>query len=102
MPGAHRHGDSRFCGASTRVQGQSTVKVNNKLWAVQGDPNSHIDGKLIAVYGAKNVYINGKLVICAVGDDAGGDKRFHPGPPTAPAQASGDVFVYEGADGSSG
>jgi uncharacterized Zn-binding protein involved in type VI secretion len=37
----HRNGDSRACGASTTVTGQSTVYVNNKLVAVQNDPNSH-------------------------------------------------------------
>lgn len=102
MPGAHRNGDSRFCGASTIVQGQSNVKVNGKLWAVNGDPNSHGGGSLVAVYGARNVKINGKLVICAVGDKAGGDNKKHPLPPTDPAQASSDVFVYEGSDGSTG
>lgn len=98
MPGAHRHGDSRKCGATTIVQGQSTVKVNGKLWAVEGDPETHIGGNLIAAYGKKNIKINGKLVICAVGDKAGGDLAGHPGPPTDPLGASGDVFVYEGGD----
>lgn len=101
MPGAHRNGDKRFCGASTIVQGQGTVKVNGQLWAVEGDPNSHKKGNLIQVYGAGNVRISGKKVICAVGDIAGGDKKMHPRPATAPAQASGNVFVYEGSDGSS-
>lgn len=98
MPGCHRNGDSRFCGADTIVQNQSTVFVNNKLWAVEGDPEHHGEGRLIAVYGAKNVYINNKLVICAVGDKAGGDLAGHPAPPTDPSQASGDTYVYENAD----
>ena len=94
MPGAHRDGDSRFCGATTIVQGQGTVTVNGKLWAVEGDPESHIHGNLVAVTGAKNVYINGKLVIVAVGDVAGSDEEGHPGPPTDPQDSSGDVFAY--------
>lgn len=94
MPGAHRHGDSRFCGAHTIVQGQGTVTVNGKLWAVNGDPETHVNGELVAVYGAKNVYIQGKNVIVAVGDVAKSDKAGHPGPPTDPQGSSGDVFAY--------
>lgn len=94
MPGSHRNGDSRFCGAATIVQGQGSVYVNGQLWAVEGDPESHGAGNLIAVYGAKNVYINGKLVIVAIGDTATSDDEFHPDPPTDPESASGDVFAY--------
>ena len=99
MPGAHRNGDSRFCGASTIVSGQGTVRVNGKLWAVNGDPESHGGGNLIAVYGAKNVRINGKLVICAVGDNASGDNALHPAPSTRPRGKSTNVFVYSGNAG---
>lgn len=99
MPGAHRNGDSRFCGAST-VASQSIVRVNGKGWAVEGDPNSHVGGNLIQVYGAGNVKIGGKKVICAVGDAAGGDLLGHPIPPTDPSGASPNVYVYEGSDGS--
>ena len=102
MPGAHRNGDLRFCGAHTIVEGQGTVRVNGKLWAVNNDPEDHGEGRLEAVYGAKNVRINGKLVICAVGDIAGGDLLGHPLPPTDPKQASGDVFVYSGGAGGAG
>jgi len=94
IPGAHRHGDSRFCGAKTTVQGQGTVSVNGKLWAVEGDPETHIGGELVAVYGAKNVRINGKKVIVAVGDVAKSDKKGHPLPPTDPQGSSGDVSAY--------
>lgn len=94
MPGAHRNGDSRFCGAATIVEGQGTVFVNGRLWAVNNDPESHGEGRLIAVYGAKNVYAEGKLVIVAVGDIAGSDLQFHPLPPTDPQSSSGDVFAY--------
>lgn len=99
MPGAHRHGDSRFCGATTIVSGQSTVKVNGKLWAVAGDENTHGAGNLIPVYGAKNVRINGKLVICAVGDLAAGDNFLHPIPPTDPSGHATNVRVYSGSAG---
>jgi uncharacterized Zn-binding protein involved in type VI secretion len=98
MPGAHRDGDSRFCGAAT-IASQSTVKVNGKAWAVNGDPSNHGAGNIICVYGAKNVRIGGILVACAVGDKASGDLAFHPVPPTDPAGASGNVYVYEGSDG---
>jgi hypothetical protein len=98
MPGAHRNGDSRFCGATTVVTGQSTVRVNGKLWAVKDDQNTHIGGQLIPTYGAKNVKINGKQVICAVGDLASPD-LFHPIPPTDPLGHSTNVRVYSGSAG---
>lgn len=94
MPGAHRNGDSRFCSATTIVQNQSTVYVNNKLWAVEGDPNSHGAGNLNAVTGAKNVYIENKKVIVAVGDTAEGDNQDHPKGSTNPSSSSGNVFAY--------
>jgi len=99
MPNAHRNTDSRFCGASTIVVGQNSVKVNGLLWAVEGDYDDHCDeGSLIPTYGAKNVYINGKLVICAVGDSATSDREgceiLHPAGTTDPSSGSPDVFVY--------
>jgi uncharacterized Zn-binding protein involved in type VI secretion len=66
----HRHGDSRICGATTIVSGQSTVFANGKLIAVNEDRNTHGEGKLIAV--TKNVYINGKMVVNK-GDQAQAD-----------------------------
>ena len=39
--GAHRQDDLRTCGAKTVVVGQSSVFVNNKLWAVEGDICDH-------------------------------------------------------------
>jgi uncharacterized Zn-binding protein involved in type VI secretion len=98
MPGAHRDGDSRFCGALT-IASQSTVKVNGKPWSVNGDPSNHGAGNIICVYGAKNVRIGGILVACAVGDKAGADLAFHPVPPTDPKGHSNDVSVYSGAAG---
>ena len=100
MPGVHRHGDSRKCTATTRVEGQDNVYVNGKLWAVEGDPNSHNDGDLRATYGAKNVHINNKKVICALGDSAEGDDEKHTPGATAPLGHSYNVGVYgDGAGG---
>jgi hypothetical protein len=99
MPGAHRHADSRFCGATTTVVGQNAVVVENRLWAVQGDPNTHGQGLLIASYGDPCVTIAGKLVICAVGDTAGGDRQEHSPGQTDPKGHSNLVVVYGGAAG---
>jgi hypothetical protein len=100
VPGVHRHGDSRYCGASTIVEGQDSVYVNGKLWAVDGDPCSHGNGDARAIYGACNVYINNKKVICAVGDTAyGADNKTHDPGPVDPKGHSDDVIVYGGAAG---
>jgi hypothetical protein len=99
MPGAHRENDSRFCGAKTQVVGQSTVFVNNELWAVENDVCTHGNGQLIAAYGAKNIFVENKLVICAVGDKAAPDNQEHPAPPTDPQTASTDTILYEGGTG---
>lgn len=103
MPGVHRDNDDRFCGALTIVTGQSTVFVNNKLWAVVGDLDTHCnEGALIASYGPKNVFINGKNVICAVGDTAASDnscETLHPSGDTNPKGHSMDVIVYGGGAG---
>ena len=104
MPGAHRNNDSRFCGAKTIVQGQSTVTVNGKLWAVEGDIDTHCNqGSLNAVYGSLNVKINSKLVICGMGDTAAPDKQgcivVHPAGATNPLGHSINVLVYGGAAG---
>lgn len=104
MPGAHRNGDDRFCGAITNVIGQNNVKVNGILWAVEGDIDDHCgEGALQAVYGAKNVYINNKLVICAMGDIAAPDREDceikHLTGATNPKGHSMDVVVYGGGAG---
>lgn len=104
MPGAHRNTDSRNCGATTIVEGQSTVFVNSLLWAVNGDPDTHChEGELSAIYGPKNVYINGINVICASGDTAAPDhscvEPIHPPGATDPSGHSPNVFVYSGAAG---
>lgn len=110
MPGAHRNDDKRFCNAKTVVVGQSSVFVNNKLWAVEGDVDTHcFEGELEAIYGPKNVYIENKLVICAIGDAARSDKPIptccgplcpeHPAPSTWPRDKSNNVKVYHGVRG---
>lgn len=96
MPGAHTHGMTRICGATTVVIGQSHVYVNGKLWAVEGDPNTHGNGALIA--SGSTVFINGKKVIVHAPDTASADNRCPPeGPPhcePATAQGSGNVKCY--------
>ena len=91
----HRHGDSRLCGATTTVTGQSTVYANGKLIAVNGDVNSHGGGALVA--GSNNVYAGGKKVVNHTPDSAAPDDLCipvggaHCGPSTA--QGSDNVFV---------
>jgi hypothetical protein len=100
MPGVHRHGDTRKCGATTTVVGQSTVFINGKLCAVDGDTCTHENGNLKPIYGAKNVYIENKLIICALGDTAHvPDNAGHPPGPTDPLGHSYDVIVYGGGAG---
>lgn len=83
----------RFCGATTTVQGQNTVFVNGKLWAVENDPNTHGEGRLIATIG-NTIYIEGKLVIVAIGDIAQTDNFGHTSHSVDPEEHSGDVFAY--------
>jgi uncharacterized Zn-binding protein involved in type VI secretion len=94
MPAIHRNSDSRSCGATTIVSGQSTVFANGKLVSVNDDLNTHGKGNLIAA--CKNVFINGKMVVInensasadSLCPDEGGDH-------CAPSASSGsdDVFV---------
>lgn len=100
MPGVHRNGDTRFCGASTVVEGQSSVYVNGRLASVDGDPNTHLEGRNKPVYGARNILLEGKLIICAVGDSVYDiDLALHPEGPANPAGHSMDVIVYGGGAG---
>lgn len=96
MPPAHRDGDSRACGAVTTVQGQSTVFVNGRLWAVDGDPNSHGAGELNA--SVTTVTINGKPVIVHAADSAAPDVLCFTvgGPHCAPSTAAGSGDVSAG------
>ena len=95
--GAHREDDSRTCGATTVVTGQSTVYVNGKLWAVKDDPNTHGSGQLINTTGS-TVIINNKKIIVNGPDNAQPDSLCpepggeHCNPKTS--QGSGDVFAY--------
>jgi uncharacterized Zn-binding protein involved in type VI secretion len=84
----HRQDDSRSCGATTVVSGQTTVFAGGKLVAVNGDQNSHGGGALVAA--TNNVFINGKMVV-NVGDTAGPDSLcpVPGGPHCAPAATSG-------------
>lgn len=104
MPGAHRDTDSRFCGATTKVTGQSKVLVNGLLWAVEGDKDTHCnEGELSAVYRSKCIEISGKKIICAMGDAAAPDRAgcevVHPSGATNPLGHSYQVLVYGGAAG---
>lgn len=95
MPGVHRNGDNRACGATTVVTGQSTVFVEGKLFSVQGDPNTHGSGGLIA--SGSTVRIN-NLPIIVLGDSANPDNLCIPlgGAHCAPSatSASGTVSAY--------
>lgn len=97
MPQAHRDGDSRVCGATTTVTGQSTVWVNGKLWSVLADPDDHGDGALINSTGS-TVIIEGKPVIVNGPDHASPDTLcLIIGPPHCDpmtAQGSDDVYAY--------
>lgn len=93
MPGAHRDGDSRFCGAETVVTRQSTVFVDDKLWAVAGDKNSHEAGFLIPEVG-HTVFVEDQEIIVAVGDTATDDDFSHPPDSTAPSGFSSTVNSY--------
>lgn len=90
MPYAHKNGDSRNCGATTIVQGQSFVFIDGKLWAVEGDPDTHGGGGLIA--SQHYIMINGKYVIVD-GDSASPDSQRHSNPKAV--SPSGFVEVEE-------
>ena len=95
MAGVHRQTDSRVCGATTVVTGQSTVFVENLLWCVDGDPNTDGSGGLIP--SGSTVKINGKNVIIN-SDHANPDDLCIPiGPPHCDPYAtsgSGTVSCY--------
>ena len=93
MPGVHRDGDSRACGAAT-IASNPNVFVNNKLAAVDGNPNSHGGGALSA--SNPNVYI-GNILVVIQGNGAAPDALcpIPGGPHCAPSatSASGNVFI---------
>ena len=74
MSSIHRNGDSRSCGASTVVVGQSFVYDNGRLVSVDGDPNTHGGGGLNA---SSHATINGKRIV-KVGDGSAPDLAPHP------------------------
>ena len=94
MTAIHRNDDSRACGASTVVAGNSTVFANNKLVSVNGDPNSHGGGSLGA--STNQIFVQNKMVV-EVGDSAAPDALCPPlgGAHCGPSSTSGspDVFV---------
>ena len=94
--GAHRNNDLRVCTAKTTVLNQSTVFVNDELWAVLNTTCNHGDGQLINTTG-DTVFVEGKPVIVHGPDHAKpNDLRVaqHSDPMTA--EGSPNVFAYGG------
>jgi len=93
----HRHTDSRVCGATTVVVGQSTVIANGLLVSVQGDPNTHGGGALGATVNPGSVIIEGKEMV-VVGSSAAPDALcpIPGGPHCDPKSSSGsdDVLAF--------
>jgi len=94
--GAHLHKkDTRICGVQTFVQNQSTVFVNDELWAVRDsivfpEHQGCEDGRLINTTG-NSIRIEDKPVIVHGPDHARCDIDL-PDPMTA--SGSGNVFGY--------
>ena len=82
MVAVHRHSDTRVCGATTVVGGQTTVFANSLLIAVNGDPDSHGGGGLIA--GSNKVFINGIAVVNNTPDGSAADNLCPISPHCAP------------------
>ena len=93
----HRNGDSRACGASTTVTGQSTFYVNNKLVAVQNDPNSHGSGGLNASINPGTIFVE-NIEMVVNGSSAAADALcpIVGGPHCSPSATSGsdDTFAF--------
>lgn len=104
VPRVHRDTDLRICGAATIVVGQSTVFVNNLLWAVDFDIDTHCNaGPLKPITAPRNVYVENKLVICAPGDAFYSPDYlgcFLPHSPF-PVGGSPNTYVYGGVGGGS-
>ena len=96
MTAIHRDTDSRACGASTVVAGNSTVFANGLLVSVNGDPNSHGGGALSA--STNQVFVEGKMVV-EVGDSASPDALCPPlgGAHCGPNSTSGSPNVFVGS-----
>ena len=93
MPATHRNTDPRTCGATTIVEGQSTVFVNGLLQSVNDDPNTHGAGNLIAA--CKNVFAGGILCVNHTPENASADNLCPPlgGAHCAPATAGGSEIL---------
>jgi len=100
MPGAHCNGQLRVCGATTVVEGQENVWVNDELWAVDEDPNSHGNGNLVS--GSLNVFINDRLVINNSPDEALADGLCPLPPHCAPSTDEGSENVFVGDEEGAG
>jgi hypothetical protein len=100
----HRNTDSRTCGATTIVSGQSNVYVNNLLASVQGDRASHGDGALGATVNDGTVWVNNKKLVLK-GSNASPDMYCRPrgGSHCNPKSvgASSDVYACGGGSGGS-
>lgn len=96
MPEIHRNTDSRSCGATTIVSGQSNVYANNLLVSVDGDQNSHGGGSLNAAN--NNVYVNNKLVVNNTPESADPDSLCVPlgGAHCSPVTSGGSSNVFVG------
>jgi hypothetical protein len=93
---AHIHGHSRACGATTVVTGQSTVYVNDQLWAVVGDRNTHGGGPLTNTTGS-TIFVENKNIIVHGPDKTTGDcvdPKHNAPDENETAQGSGDTFCY--------
>lgn len=96
MTAIHRNTDSRVCGASTVVTGNTTVYANNLLVSVNGDPNSHGAGNLSA--STNQIFVENKMVV-EVGDGASPDGLCPPlgGSHCGPSSSSGSSNVFVGS-----
>ncbi len=94
MPKAHRNNDKRVCLAKTTVQNQSTVFVNDELWAVLHTTCDHGDGRLVNTTG-DTVFVEDKPVIVHGPDQAHpNDRRFPPHNNPMTAEGSPNVYAY--------
>ena len=95
MPAAHRDKvDIRICNGITDVGNQSSVFVNDQLWAVRGSGDKHSnhpDGALINTTG-DTVFIE-SIPVIVKGDHAFPD-RDNPDP--VAKTGSANVFAYGG------
>ena len=93
---AHRNGDPRTCGATTVVNNQSSVYVNNELWAVKDSVNSHGNGQLLNSTGSTIIIENKEVIVH--GPDHAQPDDLCPIPPThcdpMTAGGSADVLSY--------